>query len=242
MQNALDYSVAGAARCASLKATPVPASLLDGTYAASLSGATIPRRISPIAKPDLPDLGLRLSGLREPLDVARHPVDQPFGKLVVAGLLSAAADNKLPRHMRQAKGEHHEQHPLIVHDRCVGFRRAPRPPRRRRGAIGRRAVRHRRLCRPRLGSGQLVLHDARDAGRRRLGRCYAAAALSSATATGATITGDQLRNAGRSVAATFNFANGTNSTTSPSTIRRHDHEPDRLLIAFHRIQLLMSRC
>jgi Flp pilus assembly protein TadG len=41
----------------------------------------------------------------------------------------------------------------------------------------------------------------------------AAAALSSATATGATITGDQLRNAGRSVAATFNFANGTNSTT-----------------------------
>jgi Flp pilus assembly protein TadG len=41
----------------------------------------------------------------------------------------------------------------------------------------------------------------------------AAATLSSAKATGSTITGDQLRNAGRSVAATFNFADGTGSTT-----------------------------
>src|ERR1700719_1434448 len=41
----------------------------------------------------------------------------------------------------------------------------------------------------------------------------AAAALASATSTGSTITGDQLRNAARSVAATFNFTNGTGSTT-----------------------------
>ena len=41
----------------------------------------------------------------------------------------------------------------------------------------------------------------------------AAAALASATATGSTITGDQLRNAARSVAATSNFTNGTSSTT-----------------------------
>jgi Flp pilus assembly protein TadG len=41
----------------------------------------------------------------------------------------------------------------------------------------------------------------------------AAATLASAKATGSTITGDQLRNAGRSVAATFNFTNGTSSTT-----------------------------
>ena len=44
----------------------------------------------------------------------------------------------------------------------------------------------------------------------------AAATLSSAKATGSTITGDQLRNAGRSVAATFNFADGTASTTTQS--------------------------
>jgi Flp pilus assembly protein TadG len=41
----------------------------------------------------------------------------------------------------------------------------------------------------------------------------AAAALASATSTGSTITGDQLRNAARSVTATFNFTNGTGSTT-----------------------------
>src|SRR4030088_2994116 len=41
----------------------------------------------------------------------------------------------------------------------------------------------------------------------------AAATLASATATGSTITGDQLRNAGRSVASTYNFTNGTGSTT-----------------------------
>jgi Flp pilus assembly protein TadG len=42
MQNALDYSVAGAARCASLNGNACTGKLLDGTYAASLSGATIP--------------------------------------------------------------------------------------------------------------------------------------------------------------------------------------------------------
>jgi Flp pilus assembly protein TadG len=41
----------------------------------------------------------------------------------------------------------------------------------------------------------------------------AAATLASATSTGSTITGDQLRNAARSVASTFNFTNGTGSTT-----------------------------
>ena len=41
----------------------------------------------------------------------------------------------------------------------------------------------------------------------------AAAALASATSSGSTITGDQLRNAARAVAATFNFTNGTASTT-----------------------------
>jgi Flp pilus assembly protein TadG len=41
----------------------------------------------------------------------------------------------------------------------------------------------------------------------------AAAALASATSSGSTITGDQLRNAARSVASTFNFTNGTGSTT-----------------------------
>ena len=41
----------------------------------------------------------------------------------------------------------------------------------------------------------------------------AAATLASATSSGSTITGDQLRNAARSVASTFNFTNGTGSTT-----------------------------
>jgi Flp pilus assembly protein TadG len=45
MQNSLDYSVATAARCASLTGSatnsPCNGKLSDGTYAASLSGATI---------------------------------------------------------------------------------------------------------------------------------------------------------------------------------------------------------
>src|SRR5436190_11605370 len=41
----------------------------------------------------------------------------------------------------------------------------------------------------------------------------AAAELASATSSGSTVTGDQLRNAARSVASTFNFRNGTSSTT-----------------------------
>jgi hypothetical protein len=45
IQNALDYSVAGAARCASLSASvnnsPCRTKLSDGTYAASLAGAAI---------------------------------------------------------------------------------------------------------------------------------------------------------------------------------------------------------
>jgi hypothetical protein len=41
IQNALDYSVASAARCASLNGSACSGKLLDGTYAASLSGATI---------------------------------------------------------------------------------------------------------------------------------------------------------------------------------------------------------
>ena len=41
LQNALDYAVATAARCASLNGTACTGKLLDGTYAASLSGATI---------------------------------------------------------------------------------------------------------------------------------------------------------------------------------------------------------
>jgi len=41
----------------------------------------------------------------------------------------------------------------------------------------------------------------------------AAAELASATSSGSTITGDQLTNAGRAVASTFNFRNGTSNTT-----------------------------
>src|SRR6195256_5602401 len=41
----------------------------------------------------------------------------------------------------------------------------------------------------------------------------AAAALAAATPSGSPVTSTQLTNAGRSVAATFNFANGTASTT-----------------------------
>jgi Flp pilus assembly protein TadG len=48
----------------------------------------------------------------------------------------------------------------------------------------------------------------------------AAAELAAATASGSTVTGTQLTNAGRSVAATFNFANGTRARPSRSTIRR----------------------
>ena len=41
----------------------------------------------------------------------------------------------------------------------------------------------------------------------------AAAELAAGTSAGSSVSSDQLRNAGRSVAATFNFANGTHSTT-----------------------------
>ena len=41
VQNALDYSVATAARCASLRGTACTGKLSDGTYAAALSGATV---------------------------------------------------------------------------------------------------------------------------------------------------------------------------------------------------------
>ena len=48
----------------------------------------------------------------------------------------------------------------------------------------------------------------------------AAATLSSAKATGSTITGDQLRNAARSVAATFNFTDGTGSRSLTKNWKR----------------------
>jgi Flp pilus assembly protein TadG len=41
VQNALDYAVATAARCASLNGAACTGKLSDGTYAASLSGATV---------------------------------------------------------------------------------------------------------------------------------------------------------------------------------------------------------